>query len=229
MAAHTQTKIHAAKFLAIAALSAACLPAYANVWLKGVAEGVIWKDVGYTFEQEVKIDERQLYNEESLFLLNWKANSWLKLAAGYRLVFERNDDGRFDHEHRPTFDAIFSSPELWTMRLDLRTRFEMRKKERTSPYLRQRSRLRLRTSWSATDFRISPFAFEEAFFSFKQNDETRDCFDRLRSAAGVSFCPLPSEDDLQCLLFYMVQHGIDAHASEWDPVSFIGVEVRYSF
>jgi len=203
--------------------------ASANVWLKGVAEGDIWNDFGFTFEQEVKIDERQLYNEESLFLLTWKTSSWLKLAAGCRLVFERNDIGRFDHEFRPTFDAIFSSPEFWTMKLDLRTRFEMRKKERTSPYLRQRSRLRLRTSWSVTDFKISPFAFEEAFFSFKQNDETRNCFDRLRSAIGVSFKPIPSVDDLQCLLFYMVQHGVDNHASEWDPTSFIGVEMRYSF
>ena len=203
--------------------------ASANVWIKGVAEGNIRKDIGFTFEQEMKIDERQLYNEESLFLLNWKANSWMKLAAGCRLVYERNDEGRFDHEFRPTFDTIFSSPELWTMRLDLRARFEMRKKERTSPYLRQRSRLRLRTSWSVTDFNISPFAFEEAFFSFKQNDETRDCFDRLRSAVGVSFRPIPSVDDLQCLLFYMVQHGVDNHAREWDPTSFIGVEMRYSF
>ena len=206
-----------------------CLSASANVWLKGVAEGDILNDIGFTFEQEVKIDERQLYNEESLFLLTWKASSWLKLAAGCRLVFEHNDVKRFDHEFRPTFDATFSSPEFWTMKLDLRTRFEMRKKERTSPYLRQRSRLRLRTSWSVTDFKISPFAYEEAFFSFKQGDETRDCFDRLRSAAGVSFRPLPSVDDLQCLLFYMVQHGIDSHASEWDPTSFIGVEMRYSF
>ena len=206
-----------------------CSASFADVWLKGVAEGDIHNDFGFTFEQEVKIGERQLYNEESLFLLNWKASSWLKLAAGCRLVYERNDIGRFDHEFRPTFDAIFSSPEFWTMKLDLRTRFEMRKKERTSPYLRQRSRLRLRTSWSVTDFKISPFAFEEAFFSFKQNDETRNCFDRLRSAIGVSFKPIPSVDDLQCLLFYMVQHGVDNHASEWDPTSFIGVEMRYSF
>ena len=221
-------KIRAKALLASMVALSSCLVS-ANVWIKGVAEGNLWKDAGFTFEQEVKIDERQLYNEESLFLLNWKVNSWLRLAAGYRLVFERNDEGRFDHESRPTFDAVFSSPELWTMRLDLRTRFEMRKKERVSPYLRQRSRLRLRTSWSATDFRISPFAFGEAFFSFKQNDETRNCFDRLRSAAGVSFRPVPSVDDLQCLLFYMVQHGVDNHASEWDPASFVGIEMRYSF
>ena len=216
--------------MVIAAVSM-CLSssATADVWLKGVAEGKIHNDFGFTFEQEVKIGERQLYNEESLFLLTWKTSSWLKLAAGCRLVYERNDIDRFDHEFRPTFDATFSSPELWTMKLDLRTRFEMRKKERTSPYLRQRSRLRLRTSWSVTDFKISPFAYEEAFFSFKQNDETRDCFDRLRSAVGVSFKPMPAVDDLQCLLFYMVQHAVDNHASEWDPTSFIGVEMRYSF
>lgn len=216
--------------MVIAAVSM-CLTssATADVWLKGVAEGKIHNDFGFTFEQEVKIGERQLYNEESLFLLTWKMSSWLKLAAGCRLVYERNDIDRFDHEFRPTFDATFSSPELWTMKLDLRTRFEMRKKERTSPYLRQRSRLRLRTSWSVTDFKISPFAYEEAFFSFKQNDETRNCFDRLRSAVGVSFKPMPAVDDLQCLLFYMVQHGVDNHASEWDPTSFIGVEMRYSF
>ena len=217
------------RMLLATVVTLACSVASANVWIKGVAEGNLWESLGFTFEQEVKIDERQLYNEESLFLLNWKVNSWLKLAAGYRLVFDRNDEGRFDHENRPTFDAIFSSPELWTMRFDLRTRFEMRKKEMTSPYLRQRSRLRLRTSWSVTDFKISPFAFEEAFFSFKQNDEMRNCFDRLRSAAGVSFRPIPSVDDLQCLLFYMVQHGVDGHASEWDPTSFVGIEVRYSF
>lgn len=216
--------------MVIAAVSM-CLTssATADVWLKGVAEGKIHNDFGFTFEQEVKIGERQLYNEESLFLLTWKTSSWLKLAAGCRLVYERNDIDRFDHEFRPTFDATFSFPELWTMKLDLRTRFEMRKKERASPYLRQRSRLRLRTSWSVTDFKISPFAYEEAFFSFKQNDETRDCFDRLRSAVGVSFKPMPAVDDLQCLLFYMVQHGVDNHASEWDPTSFIGVEMRYSF
>ena len=216
--------------MVIAAVSM-CLSssATADVWLKGVAEGKIHNDFGFTFEQEVKIGERQLYNEESLFLLTWKTSSWLKLAAGCRLVYERNDIDRFDHEFRPTFDATFSSPELWTMKLDLRTRFEMRKKERTSPYLRQRSRLRLRTSWSVTDFKISPFAYEEAFFSFKQNDETRDCFDRLRSAVGVSFKPMPAVDDLQCLLFYMVQHAVDNHASEWDPTSFISVEMRYSF
>ena len=216
--------------MVIAAVSM-CLSssATADVWLKGVAEGKIHNDFGFIFEQEVKIGERQLYNEESLFLLTWKTSSWLKLAAGCRLVYERNDIDRFDHEFRPTFDATFSSPELWTMKLDLRTRFEMRKKERTSPYLRQRSRLRLRTSWSVTDFKISPFAYEEAFFSFKPNDETRDCFDRLRSAVGVSFKPMPAVDDLQCLLFYMVQHAVDNHASEWDPTSFIGVEMRYSF
>jgi hypothetical protein len=217
------------KLLLSAAAAISCSTAAANIWIKGVAEGDISNGFGFTFEQEVKIDERQLYNEESLLLLNWKASSYLKFAAGYRFVFERNDRGRFDHEHRPTFDAIFSSPELWTMKFDLRTRFEMRKKERTSPYLRQRSRLRLRTSWSVTDFKISPFAFEEAFFSFKQNDETRNCFDRLRSAVGVSFKPIPSAEDLQCLMFYMVQHGIDNHASEWDPTSFIGIEMRYSF
>ena len=220
---------HKAKALLSAIVIASSFVSSANVWIKGVAEGGAWDDVGFTFEQEVKIDERQLYNEESLLLLNWKANSWLKLAAGYRFVFERNDKGRFDHESRPTFDAIFSSPELWSMRLDLRTRFEIRKKERTSPYLRQRSRLRLRTSWSVTDHKISPFAFEEAFFSFKQNDETRNCFDRLRSAVGISFYPFPKNDDFQCLLFYMAQHGVDNHAGEWDPTSFIGIEMRYSF
>jgi hypothetical protein len=221
-------EIKCRKLLATAAVLL-CSAASANVWIKGVAEGDIWKDVGFTFEQEIKIDERQLYNEETLLLLTGKIRPWLKLAAGCRAVYDRNDEGRFDHEFRPTADAIFSSPEFLTMRLDLRTRFEMRKKERTSPYLRQRSRIRLRTSWSVTDFRISPFAFEEAFFSFKQNDETRNCFDRLRSAAGVSFRPLPSVDSLQCLLFYMVQHGVDNHASEWDPESFIGIEIRCSF
>ena len=59
----------------------------ASVWIKGVAEGGMGNDFGFTFEQEVKIDERQLYNEESLFLLTWETSSWLKLAAGYRLVF----------------------------------------------------------------------------------------------------------------------------------------------
>jgi hypothetical protein len=224
---HTQRLFNRITIMAAATLFS--VTASANVWIKGVADGDIWNDFGFTFEQEVKIDERQLYNEESLFLFTWKAASWLKLAAGHRLVFERNDEGRFDHEHRPTFDAVFSSPEFMTMKLDLRTRFEMRKKEHASPYLRQRSRLRLRTSWSVTDFKISPFVYEEAFFSFKQNDETRNCFDRLRSAIGISFMPLPTIDDMQCLIFYMVQHGVNNHASEWDPTSFIGVELRYSF
>ena len=95
--------------------------------------------------------------------------------------------------------------------------------------MRYRERIRLRTSWSVTDFKISPFASEEAFFSDKTNTDKADLFDRSRAQVGLSFKPVPSCKDLSCNLYYMVQHDMSNHSSNWTPTNVCGLELTWKF
>ena len=95
--------------------------------------------------------------------------------------------------------------------------------------MRYRERLRLRTSWSVTEFKISPYISEEMFFSDKTDTDKSDLFDRSRAQIGLSFRPVPSLKDLSCNLYYMVQHDMTNHSSTWTPTNVYGLECTWKF
>ena len=132
-------------------------------------------------------------------------------------------------EDEDTFLTRLAAPEFWTLRFDLRSRFECRDKSHAQAYMRYRERFRVRTSWSVTDFRISPFASEEVFLSDKAGVRDSDLLDATRSQVGVSFRPVPQDEHLSATLFFMVLHGIRNGAQDWVPINIFGFEVAYAF
>ena len=221
-------------------LGALCLAGAAQganhqMWLKQTIEGSPvkdgdWKGLQVQVEQEEKFNEKRFIDSETLVMLGWKMNPYLSVFLGDRWVYERSGGkGKLRAEQRPTFDLCLAAPEFATLKLDFRSRFEYRDKHGGDAYMRYRERIRLRTSWSVTDFKISPFASEEAFFSDKTHTDRADLFDRSRAQIGLSFKPVPSCKDLSCNLYYMVQHDMSNHSSNWTPTNVCGLELTWKF
>ncbi len=200
------------------------------MWLTAEVEGRLWRDLHMKAEQFLEFDNSHLINEETLFMLGWKFNSHVSVWAGHRTTRERSGGhGSFETEHRPTFDLCLAAPEFWTLKFDYRSRFEFRDKTGSQPYMRYRERLRLRTSWSVTDFKISPYISEEFFFYDKPKQDDADLFGRTRSLVGVTFNPMPSVESVSCALYFMVQHDMSENSSKWDPTNCFGLTVAFKF
>lgn len=218
---------------AVLAMGGAAM-AESQMWLKQTIEGAPvkdgeWKGLQVKVEQEEKFGHDRIMDSETLLLVGWKINPYLSAFAGDRWVYERSGGkGKMRAEQRPTFDLCLAVPEFWTLKFDFRSRFEYRDKHASSAYMRYRERLRLRTSWSVTDFKISPYASEELFFSDKPNTDTSDLYDRNRAQVGLSFKPVPSVSGLSMNLYYMAQHDWKKDHG-WRPTNVYGLELTYKF
>jgi hypothetical protein len=201
-----------------------------QTWYNASADYNIHGGFFLHFGQEVDMCHSKLMDEESLLLAGYKFCPYFTLALGHRIVRERDDEtDRLFTEHRPTLELRLAAPEFWMLRLDLRSRFEYRDKKHAQPYMRYRERFRLRTSWSATDFKISPYVSEEIFFSDKPGTSNSELLDALRSQVGLTFRPVPQNANLSCALYFMVLHEIDDGARDWTPLNIYGFNVAYSF
>ncbi len=221
------------RVLAAVAAAMACAGASARddqTWINFSLDYAICNGWGVHFDQELEFGNSQMLDEESVLLATYEFCPAFSVAFGHKILRERSDSrGPLLTEHRPTFDLCFAAPEFWTLKFDFRSRFEYRDLKRTQPYMRYRERFRLRTSWSATDFKFSPFASMEFLFSDKPGVNDSDLLNSTRSQVGVSFHPVPSNPALEFGLYFMVLHSIDNGASDWDPMNIYGFDVSYSF
>ena len=217
------------KVAASIALLAACAFARDDQeWFNAGVDYKFYENCLLHFDQEVELDNSKLVNEESYLLAGYEFCPYFMLGAGHRITRERRG-AHLVTEQRPTLEMRFAAPEFWTLRFDLRSRFECRDKSHAQAYMRYRERFRVRTSWSVTDFRISPFASEEVFLSDKAGVRDSDLLDATRSQVGVSFRPVPQDEHLSATLFFMVLHGIRNGAQDWAPINIFGFEVAYAF
>ena len=197
-------------------------------WFNAGVDYKFYENCLLHFDQEVELDNSKLVNEESYLLAGYEFCPYFMLGAGHRITRERRG-AHLVTEQRPTLEMRFAAPEFWTLRFDLRSRFECRDKSHAQAYMRYRERFRVRTSWSVTDFRLSPFASEEVFLSDKAGVRDSDLLDATRSQVGLSFRPLPQVENLSCALFFMVLHGIKHGGREWSPINIFGFDVAYVF
>ena len=217
------------KVAASIALLAACAFARDDQeWFNAGVDYKFYENCLLHFDQEVEFDNSKLVNEESYLLAGYEFCPYFMLGAGHRITRERRG-AHLVTEQRPTLEMRLAAPEFWTLRFDLRSRFECRDKSHAQAYMRYRERFRVRTSWSVTDFRISPFASEEVFLSDKAGVRDSDLLDATRSQVGVSFRPVPQDEHLSATLFFMVLHGIRNGAQDWAPINIFGFEVAYAF
>ena len=201
------------KVAAFIVLFAACASARDDQeWFNAGVDYKFYENCLLHFDQEVELDNSKLVNEESYLLAGYEFCPYFMLGAGHRITRERRGV-HLVTEQRPTLEMRFAAPEFWTLRFDLRSRFECRDKSHAQAYMRYRERFRVRTSWSVTDSGV----------------RDSDLLDATRSQVGVSFRPVPQNEHLSATLFFMVLHGIHNGAQDWAPINIFGFEVAYAF
>ena len=215
------------------ALLALAMPAKAasdQTWLKAAAEVKPFEAAGRSVrvEDELRYGGGRLVGEELVMTCGYRFTPWLSANVGHWIARDRPvKGGHLQTVQRPLFDLSLAAPEFWTLKFDFRTRFELCDHHHQSPFIRYRERLRLRTSWSATRFEISPYCYEEVFLTGRPHRDS--IFDRNRFQAGLSFRPMPSVAGLSCNLYYMAQHVRASHPARLRLDNIAGLELVYSF
>lgn len=203
-----------------------------QTWLKFSGEHAPFANGCFlSVEQELKFNRDRMVDEETLMLVGYSFCPYFKAAIGHRIVRERKpDDRHFLTEQRQTTDLHFYAPEFLTLKFDFRSRFELRDKHHAQVHMRYRERLRLRTSWNVTAFKISPYLSEEFFLSDEPKADDADLFDRTRTAIGLTFKPIPSCENVSCNLYYLIQHDKeDSSSSSWCDTNVCGFELACSY
>ena len=221
----------------------------AQLWLKVYAEGKLPNGFSAAVEEELRYqdDMSEFYDEETLFMVKNDVTDWLNIGLGYRVVQERKnkavytaktaDDGSKkysavgdgDHywqkEERPTVDVTLKHKiDQWS--LDDRNRFEWRMKDDgKDAYLRYRNRLRVRSPWKWTEFKLNPYAYAEGFIEDKDGLSGSDMFNRYRLATGISG---QLAKNIKSGLYVMMQSDRAAEGG-WDRFGVAGVEMGVSF
>ena len=219
-----------------------------QLWLKFFAEGKLPHGFSASVEEELRYqhDASEFYDEESFCMLKYDVNDWMTIGLGHRVVQERKnkpvytskkkDDGSVsytevgdgDHywqnEQRPVIDVTLKN-KLGDWSIDDRNRFEWRMKDDGGDdYLRYRNRLRVRSPWKMTRFKINPYAYAEGFVEDKPGLSGSDMFNRYRLATGISG---NLSKNLKSGLYVMMQS--DRADSGWDQFGVAGIELGASF
>ena len=201
-----------------------------QLWLNYAVNASPWDNgVMLHFDQEIEVNYSQLTDEETYMSAGYMFCDYVSVHVGYRVLRERGAEGHLVTEHRPTADICLYAPEFWTLRFSHRSRFEYRDRSHVQPNMRYRERFQLATSWSVTDYAISPYTSVEVFFSDKSGISSSEVFDCMRSQVGFTFVPWPAEPRLKCAMYFMAFHFVSNGARDWDPLNVYGFDIWYDF
>jgi hypothetical protein len=220
-----------------------------QLWLKFFAEGKLPHGFSACVEEELRYqdDASEFFDEESLCMLKYDVNDWMNIGLGHRVIQDRKNkpvytskqqadnsvsytkvgdgDHYWQNEQRPTLDVTFKT-RLAAWGLDDRSRIEWRMKDDGGDdYLRYRNRLRVKSPWKLTAFKINPYAFTEGYIEDKPGLSGGDRFNRYRFATGVT--AELAKNIKSC--FYAMMQSDRASGGGWDQLTVLALELGVSF
>jgi hypothetical protein len=224
-------KPFASRILALSVLAASIVSfAEDNVqyWFDAQVEAHLTDKIKFKGEEELWYDDDRFFLQETIFLLEADVCDWLAVGVGDRFVDHKerkNGKMQWIYEHRPTLDITFKHS-IEGFRFDFRNRFEYRDKEGADKnYLRYRGRMRVRTPWEWTDWKISPYSSWEMYIEDKPSLAKGEMFNKSRVITGLSMKPAKYTT---LSLFYLLLH--ERHDSGgWNPIHVPGLEIKFEF
>jgi hypothetical protein len=197
-------------------------------WFDAQVEAHLTKHFKIKGEQELWYDDDRLFLQETIFLLEADVFDWLTIGIGDRFVdHKQRKDGKMQwiYEHRPTLDITFKHT-YEGFRFDFRNRLEYRDKEGADKnYLRYRGRLRARTPWEWTSWKISPYSSWEMYIEDNPSLAKGEMFNKSRAIFGLSMKPMKYTT---LSIFYLLLH--ERHGSHgWNPIHIPGLELKFEF
>lgn len=188
-------------------------------WNTVSGEKEINKELKIILEEETRLGQDMgdfAYQHIDAGLLRQMRN-WLDLSLNYRHIFQKKDNA-WEEEYRPHFNAILK----WQwLGLDFsnRNRMEYRILSKTKDSWRYRNMAKVKIPLDWTQFKISPYIANEAFFNFDQDD-----FNRNRLSSGVEFKLVKN---LQGELYYLRQSS--ESRGNWTDINVLGTKIKLIF
>ncbi|MBN2068553.1 MAG: DUF2490 domain-containing protein [Opitutales bacterium] len=215
------------KVAAIALVGMAAYQAHAyedgdtQLWLKASAKLKVASSTTFVLEEEFKYgdDMSELYDKETLIMLDHKINDYFSIAYGYRHVVELSGNTWKD-EDRPTLDFKFKqSASGWSF--EERIRWEYRMKQDSDEYSRYRVSVKAKSPWKFTSLALNPYVSVESNYSDKDSNAG---WDRHRFYVGMG---MKFNDHISGDLYFCRQR--DDKGSSWRDYNAIGMAVGFKY
>ena len=179
------------------------------------------KDLQFVFEQEERLgdDGGNMYYEHSDFGLVYSGLAeWIDLGFNCRLIYQKNNEDRYEYENRPHFNVIFKG-KLCGWDVSDRSRIEYRDMQTGEDKWRYRNKIAVKFPVELTDLKLQPYVANDAFISFDPDDFTMNWF-----YTGFTF---KLTKGIKADIYHMWQ--AKKTSSEWEDVYVIGTKLIISF
>lgn len=196
--------VSAFAFTSLCDVSSAHAQSDVQLWVSARVRFDLPEGFRLSLDQQVRFDEDVSRLSEVIpeLRVGYKVAKWLRLAAGYRFIYARDDGGDFEEAHRVHFDVRFRG-DLDPVRIGYRLRFQDRIEDEGSSRdnrLTLRNRLGIRVD---TDTLFTPSLSAEVFS--RLNGDKATAVRKWRITVGGSF----DLDDHELGFFYRVQVPVD--------------------
>jgi len=172
-------------------------------------------------ELKIEASQRQLKDRDwdyQHYDVGFKFDSvqdW-SVAANLRLIYRKDDDGKWDVEKRPYIQATKSFENTYG-KLSLRNRYEYRVRHNSTESKRVRTRVELSPEYKI--FNIKGFISSEVFYDFDESQATKN-----RLTLGLK---LPKIYNTNSKLYY--RHTQDSDDAVWLASNSLGFKIECKF
>ena len=233
--------LYAMIIIAAAAAASAYDDGDSQAWIKLGLSGKLLSNVTVKAESEFRYgdDASEFYEQYTLLGVDYTATEWLKIGLAHQEIaslkqtanwsqkvtdgmetYSKVSDTYWTQEERPTLDITLSE-KLAGCGLEDRVRVEYRMKENEDEYFRYRNRIKAKTPWKWTEYKINPYTAWEVYYSDKDTDPD---WDRHRFYAGATFNLYKA---LKADLYYCLQR--DLKSGDWTDVNVAGLGISAAF
>jgi hypothetical protein len=234
---YSMKKLSSMALVAVVSLAAASGLAYddndGQLWLKAAASGKLDCGAKVSVSEEMKFGDgmSELYDVETGVGVGVSLTDFMSLSLAWKEVLERkvdsadwaDDFAAWRVENRPYITMKFYiEPEGW--KLEERIRGEYRMKDGSDNYVRLRNRIKIKTPWKMTQYKIRPWTAWELNWEDKSSLSGSDKFDRHRVYAGLG---AKVSDHLDCGTYYCCQ--FDKKSDSWRKYHVWGISLTADF
>ncbi|MDP6932413.1 MAG: DUF2490 domain-containing protein [Myxococcota bacterium] len=191
-----------------------------QLWTTAGVRVELTDDLRTDLSQEIRLDQAISRTESVLTQLTttWSIEKWLRLASGYRISREKNNDDRFETKHRLHVQGSLRSdigPLTLSYRLWFQDEMEADEELEFTPKLRNRIKAEYDTTTS-----LSPGLMAESFTLLEQDE--RFTLEKLRLTGGMELQP---DGPHSFEVFYRLQVPMEDPGDPLDHI--IGLEYQY--
>ncbi|MDP8299651.1 MAG: DUF2490 domain-containing protein, partial [Candidatus Tantalella remota] len=192
-----------------------------QIWNTDKVDAKINDRLKFKAEQELRFGNNvsEFYYTHTDGGFAFKAADALYFGVNYRLIYEKNSNGKWKLENRPHVNATLKW-KLYGFKFSDRNRMELRIRDGKDDVWRYRNELTVKYPWKWTKMEIQPYTADEIFVDLHSGNLSRN-----RIYNGFTFKLF---EHLKGDLFYLWQISRSDKA-KWTAYNVLGIELKVVF